>query len=87
MIDCKTHTDPFSYDTTTYYFKYSFRNMPYLKCDKFGNMFLLPHYSNKRTVNFKHLDKSKGYVYYNRNMVRISTLKQRVIKEFSIFTQ
>jgi len=59
--------------------KYTFRNMPYLVADQFGNFFLLPHCKNKRTSNFKKLNTSKGYVYYQGNKVRISTLRQRVI--------
>ena len=78
QIDIKTEYVPFKDYVTTYYFKYSFRNMPYLVADKFGNFFILPHCKSKRTSNFKQLDSSKGYIYYQGNKVRMSTLRKRV---------
>ncbi len=76
MIDIERELIKFVW-ADVYTFKFKFRNMPYLVCDKFGNFFLLPHCRNKRTSNFKQLDSSKGYIYYQRNKVRMSTLRNR----------
>jgi len=80
QIDKKVELIPFKGNITTYYFKYKFRNMPYLVCDKFGNFFILSNCKNNRTTEFKQLDNSKGYIYYNRNMIRMSTLRIRAIE-------
>lgn len=66
---------------TTYRFEYSFRNLEYLVCDKFGNFFILPHCKNKRTSHFKMLDSSNGYVHYHRVKYYLSMLKNRILKQ------
>ncbi len=77
MIDCKTTYVPFKGYIKTYNLKYKFRNMPYLVADKYGNFFILSNCQNKRTTNFKKLNSNGGYIYYNRNQVRLSTLRNR----------
>jgi hypothetical protein len=77
---------PYGY-IITYRFKYEFRNMPYLVADKFGNFYILPHFNKTRTTEFKRLDSSKGYIYYNRNMIRLSTLRKRVILKTNTYVQ
>ena len=58
---------------------FEFRNMPYLVADKYGNFFTLPHFNKLRTTEFKKLNRKEGYIYYNGNKVRMSTLYKRVI--------
>jgi len=53
--------------------------MPYLVADKHGNFFILQHFNLRRLTNFKKLDSSNGYIYYNGNKVRLSTLRKRII--------
>ena len=42
---------------------------------------------NKRTSSFKQLDNSRGYIYYQGNKVRMSTLHNRVILENSEYVK
>jgi hypothetical protein len=75
-------TDPWKPSKAILKVKYTFRNMPFLVADKFGNLFTLAHCPKRRTIPFKQLDKSKGYVYYRGNKIRVSTLKDRAIVSF-----
>jgi len=54
--------------------------MPYLVADEKGKFYILEHCPDKRTIPFKQLDTSKGYVCYNGNKIRLSALRKRVIK-------
>ena len=78
MTDIQTIEHPFKNDMKVLNVSYEFRGMPYLVADKYGNFFILPHCQNKRTSNFKQL-KTKGYIYYQGNKIRTSTLRKRVI--------
>ena len=80
MVDIETYRDSGFRLVKMLNVAYKFRNMPYLVADKFGNFFILPHFNKKRTTEFKQLNTTKGYIYYNRNMVRLSTIRKRVIK-------
>ena len=69
---------PFGRNETILKVKYRFRAMLYLVADRHGNFFNLAHCPNSRTIQFKQLDKSNGYVYYHGNKIRMSTLYNRV---------
>jgi hypothetical protein len=60
--------------------KYRFRSMPFLVADRFGEFYMLSHCPNHRTIPFKTLDKSKGYIYYHGNRISLVKLRCRVIK-------
>lgn len=72
---------PFEHPKWVLNIKYSFRNMPFLVADKYGNLFILPHCPNKRTIPFKILDKSKEYICYHGVRIRLSTLRRRTFKD------
>lgn len=76
MIDIKIKYVNFK-KTNVLKYKYKFRDMDYLVADKYGNFFILPHFNKRRTTEFKQLDSSKGYVYYNRNKITLSILRKR----------
>lgn len=85
QIDRKTEFIPFKGIVTTYFFRYKFKNMPYLVADKYGNFFMIKHCPNKRTIPFKMLKKGNDFINYNGNQIRLSTLRRRVILENSIY--
>jgi hypothetical protein len=59
--------------------KYRFRGYEYLVADAKGNFYVLEHCPNKRTIPFKKLDKSKGYVYYHGAKKYLTQLKNKII--------
>lgn len=56
--------------------KYTWKQYPYLVADKYWNFFTLTHCPDKRTIPFKHLEKSKGYVYYHGYKVYLTRLEE-----------
>lgn len=81
QIDTSTKYVPLKGYVTTYNFKYSFKGLEYLVCDKYGNFFVLPYCKNKRTSYFKKLDSSKGYIYYQGIKYYLSRLKSKIKTE------
>lgn len=76
-------SNPFSQKTDDIKIKNRFRRMPYLVEDFDGNFFVVEHCPYKRTIPFKQLDSSRGYVYYHGNMVRMPTLRKRAIEQLN----
>jgi len=79
MIDIHTiDNSPFENNKKVLSVKYTFKNMPYLVADKYGNIIMLNHCPKTKTIPFKVLNKSKGYIYYHSNKIRLSTLRKRM---------
>ena len=85
MTDIEIVYNPFKPNSKTLKVRYEFRNMPHLVADKYGNFYILAHCKHKRTSRFKQLDNSKGYIYYQGNKIRMSTLRKRVKETNQIF--
>ena len=81
MVDIQTIYEPFKGNVKYLKIAYKFKNMPYLVVDRFGNFFVLPHFNKRRMTNFKQLKSINGFIYYNSNKVRLSTLRKRAIKQ------
>lgn len=66
---------------------YRYRGFDYLVADKYGNLYLIPHFRFRRTVYFKKLEPfankkggKKNMINYHESNVSFKQLKQRKIK-------
>jgi hypothetical protein len=63
---------------------YRYRGFDYLVADKFGNLYLIPHFRFRRTVWFKKLEPfengNKKAIKYHGSNVSFRQLRERVIK-------
>ena len=68
---------------------YRYRGFDYLVSDKFGNLFILPHFNRRRTTEFKQLkpfnNGNRKAIKYKQSNISFLELKRKAISVNEIF--
>lgn len=64
--------------------KYRYKGFDYLVADKFGNLFILPHFHYRRTTEFKQIkpfvNGNRKAIKYHQSNISFMELKRKVYK-------